>query len=106
LLSIVAFRDYTEIKDFLLPCVSGDGRFWFHFETFEKYIDDTSTYMEKQKLFARILHCHATAKDLPFIHIGEWHHLWPLCCFGSVADDRNYRRVSICVHLQCHAALA
>jgi hypothetical protein len=106
LLSIVAFRDYTEIKHFLLPFVSGDRRSCFDFETFEKYIDDTSTCTEKQKLCARILCHHATAEDLPFIHIGEWHHLWPLCCFGSVVDDWNYRRVSIRVHLQCHAALA
>jgi hypothetical protein len=98
-------KDSIILKDFLWSCVSGDGCFCFEFETFEKYIDDTSTYTEKQRLCARMRN-HATAKYLPFIHIGVWHHLWPLCCFGSVEDDRNYHIVSICVHLKCHAALA
>ena len=86
--------------------MSGDGRFCFAFKEFKDHIDDTSTSTETQKLCAGILWKHAKAEDLPLIHYGEWHHLWPLCCFGSVEDDENYRRVSLIIHIQCHTALA
>jgi hypothetical protein len=42
---------------------------------------------------------------VPLNEYGEWHHLWPLCVFGSVEDDRNYRRVRPLIHIKVHAAL-
>ena len=36
---------------------------------------------------------------------GEWHHIAPLCMFGSIEDLRNYIRLRPELHLMVHAAL-
>jgi hypothetical protein len=35
----------------------------------------------------------------------EWHHLRPLCVFGSVESDDNYVRLRPVLHVKVHAAL-
>lgn len=37
---------------------------------------------------------------------GEWHHLTPLCMFGSVELDENYVRLRPDLHVKVHAALS
>jgi hypothetical protein len=56
------------------------------------------------KRCADILYDSSTAEDLPLNQDGEWHHEW-LCSYGSVEDDRNYRRVTILDHMKLHAVL-
>lgn len=69
-------------------------------------IQSSSTSSEIDKACAEMLLFHIKAEDLPFTRPGEWHHLLPLCCNGSVEDSSNYRRLSFLSHIQCHVALA
>jgi hypothetical protein len=92
---------WEKIKRFFRFCEDDDGtRFCFNWEAWKTHIHSLPNASELDKLCADILYDISKAVDL------EWHHLWPLCCGGSVEHDSNYRLLTILDHIKAHAALA
>ena len=80
------------------------GRYLIAWKAFRDDIHASNSSKEAKE-YADLLYSAAIADDHPMDEYGEWHHLWPLGVFGSVEDDRNYRRVEEIVHIKLHAAL-
>jgi hypothetical protein len=86
------FRQYLFVKQFCV--LVGNGRVIFDWGHFRKYIYSHRSSTDKDKTVVDILYDAYNGEDVPLNLPGEWHHLWPLCCFGSVEDSRNYPRLS------------
>ena len=85
--------------------IGKDGRYLVNWHLFAQDILNDSKSTTAEKFWARvILEAFNHAEYDPDIY-AEWHHLTPLCMYGSVEDARNYIRLPPGWHLKVHFAL-
>lgn len=84
---------------------SENGRGLFDWQGFRDYIHADSRSTDSCKEYADILTSAVTDGVYDENIQAEWHHLRPLCVFGSVESDDNYVRLRPVLHVKVHAAL-
>jgi hypothetical protein len=85
--------------------IGKDGRYLVDWRSFAQNILQDSNSSLAERFWAQVLwDAFDYACYIPGIY-AEWHHLTPLCMYGSVEDDRNYIRLPPGWHLKVHFAL-
>jgi len=100
------FSERRFIKQYWKVQASDNGRGLFDWEAFRDAIHADPKSTTRDKNYADIL-VQAVENGVydPDIY-GEWHHLTPLCMFGSFELDENYVRLRPDLHVKVHAALS
>ena len=82
-----------------------DGRYLVNWQLFAQDILEDSKSSRAEQFWAKVLlDAFDYACYIPADY-AEWHHLTPLCMFGSVDDPQNYIRLPPGWHLKVHFAL-
>ena len=82
-----------------------DGRYLVNWQLFAQDILEDSKSSRAEQFWAKVLlDAFDYACYIPADY-AEWHHLTPLCMFGSVNDPQNYIRLPPGWHLKVHFAL-
>jgi hypothetical protein len=85
---------------------SDNGRGLFDWYAFQEDIHTDPNSTECCKDYADVLVSAIEDGEYDADVYAEWHHLVPLCIFGSVELDENYVRIRPALHVKVHAVLA